>query len=131
LAVVGAIGPWGKVFAITVSGLDGSNDGWLVLILALAAAGLIAAGFLVRSIWGELACFLAVAVGGGILFVGFYDRHNITDKITAAGVQGIASVGWGLNLTIVAGCLLFLSSTVLWFARTSQRKLSPVLEGTR
>ena len=35
LMLIGAFGPWVKAFAFTVSGTDGSNDGWIVVVAAL------------------------------------------------------------------------------------------------
>ena len=118
LAVVGAIGPWAKAFAITASGLDGTNDGWVVLVLALLAAALVLGGVFARRRWTALiVCFLAVAAGVGIVATGFYDRNNLTNNIASHNAQGVVSVGWGLNLTIVAGFLILLSSGGVWALR--------------
>jgi hypothetical protein len=107
LAVVGAIGPWAKAFAITVSGLDGKNDGWAVLVLALAAAALILGGVLAQRGWLRVVvCLCAAAAGVGIFAIGFYDRNNVTNIIKAQNAEGIVAVGWGLNLTIVAGFIV-------------------------
>ena len=38
--VVGALGPWATVFGSSVSGTDGSNDGWLVVAAAAIGGGL-------------------------------------------------------------------------------------------
>lgn len=33
--VLGAFGPWVKVLTLSVSGVDNSNDGWLVIVAAI------------------------------------------------------------------------------------------------
>src|SRR5207245_10709136 len=63
LMAVGAFGPWVKAFAISVSGTDGSNDGWVVLGAAVVGAGLAA---VTRANRGAGAwALLAGRVGGG------------------------------------------------------------------
>jgi hypothetical protein len=120
LMLIGAFGPWAKVFAISVNGTDGSNDGWVVVVLALASAALFAWKRDTRKagIW---------AIAGGALgaIVTIYNRQDITsspDEEGEAGefIQSIAvQVGWGLNLAIIASISLAIAGIVwmrLWNA---------------
>lgn len=119
LMLIGAFGPWAKVFAISVSGTDGSNDGWLVVVIALASAALFAWKRDTRKagIW---------AIAGGAIgaIVTIYNRQNITSSPEEAGeagefMEGLVQVGWGLNLAMIASISLAITGIVwmrLWNA---------------
>src|SRR5690349_14762235 len=92
LMVIGAFGPWVKALGIGVSGTDGSNDGWIVVIAAILGALLFygmrankAAG-----IWPLLAGLVGAATT-------IYDRQHISSEISKGGefARAIAQVGWG------------------------------------
>jgi hypothetical protein len=98
LMVVGAFGPWAKVFAFSVSGTDGSNDGWFVVAIAVVAGAV----FLWKR---ETARAGFAAIVGGVLgaSVAIYDRSNLKDAASEGGELGeLVQIGWGLNLAMVA-----------------------------
>jgi hypothetical protein len=107
--VIGAFGPWAKVLALSVSGTDGSNDGWLVVAAAAIAALLF---FLLRNqaragLWPVLGGVAGAAIA-------LYDRHSFTSAVDQGGVlaHAVAQVGWGLNLTILASVSLLVAGVV-------------------
>ena len=71
LMVVGSFGPWAKVPGSTVSGIDGSNDGWFVVAIAVVAGAV----FLWKRRKTQ-AGFAAIV--GGVLgaSVAMYDRSQ-------------------------------------------------------
>lgn len=114
--VIGAFGPWVTALGISVSGTDGSNDGWLVV--GAAALG-------VLLFWSRRDT-RAAAIGpviGGVAGLGitFYDRQNVQHKISKGGafVQALAHVGWGLNLSLVASLSMLIAGAV-WWNRTAE-----------
>jgi hypothetical protein len=103
---VGAFGPWGKVVGIvnvSISGTDGSNDGWLVV----GAAGVGVACLFAYAGVGKPAAIGVLLAGAAGAAVGIYDRSNVTDLNDESGTN-LASieVGWGLNLAIGASIAL-------------------------
>lgn len=102
LMVVGSFGPWAKVLGFTVSGTDGSNDGWFVVAIAVAAGAVF--------LWqreSTRAGFAAIV--GGVLgaTVAIYDRSNLKDAASEGGELGeLVQVGWGLNLAMLASISL-------------------------
>jgi hypothetical protein len=116
--LIGAFGPWVTVLGLSVSGTDADNDGWIVVALGLV--GLL-------CVLGERrtpSLGLLGAVAGGIgLAVTLYDRSDVSSAIDDAGVFGaVASVGWGLNLALVASASLAIHGLVA----ATQRARSPV-----
>jgi hypothetical protein len=102
LMVVGSFGPWAKVLAFTVSGTDGSNDGWFVVAIAVVAGAV----FLWKR---ETTRAGFAAIVGGVLgaSVAIYDRSNLKDVASEGGELGeLVQVGWGLNLAMVASISL-------------------------
>jgi hypothetical protein len=103
LMLLGAFGPWVTVLAISVSGTAGSNDGWVVVAVALIGGLLVFAKRETRAagVWATLAGLVGAAVT-------FYDRSNVASKISEGGelMQGMAQVGWGLNLALIASISL-------------------------
>lgn len=118
LMVVGAFGPWVKALGMSASGTDGSNDGWVVVAAALIGGGLFALARESRRLSG------LVAVLGGVLglAVTIYDRHNVQSAIQEGGafVQGLAQIGWGLNLALVASVSLAVAGLV-WQTNAGDR----------
>jgi hypothetical protein len=102
LMVVGALGPWGKILSISVSGTDGTNDGWLVVAAAVV-------GFLFilgqrRSRWFGLGTLLAGALGTAVTL---YDRNALADgSDEVGGFASLVTIGWGLNLAVLASMSL-------------------------
>jgi len=104
--LVGAFGPWAKAIGllnVSISGTDGSNDGWIVAGVAVAgAASLIAYAHGPRI--AALGAALAGAAGGAVTY---YDRNNITDASDASTTDlAVLQVGWGLNLAMGASVVL-------------------------
>ena len=121
LIAIGAFGPWAKtVFGASASGLDGSNDGWIMLVGALAAAGL-----LVSFIHDPdrssrvLRSTLLVLIGLGLMIAGIYDWRHVNDVLSKT--NGLASVGWGLELCTIAAAGLALNSALMLGARPRGR----------
>jgi hypothetical protein len=117
LIVIGAFGPWIKTaFGQSASGLDNSNDGWIMLIGALFAAFLIAR-FLhdpdrrSRVLRATVLTLLGAARAG----VGIYDWHHADDVLSRR--HGLASVGWGLQLATLAAAALAVNSFFMIAAR--------------
>ncbi len=114
-AVIGAFGPWVKassgLASLSVSGTDGSNDGWLVVACAGIGAAALLVGAARDSIRLMLLSALAGLAGAG---VAIYDRHHAQSTIDSSGGDGLfAQIGWGLNLAIVASIGLAISAIVL------------------
>jgi hypothetical protein len=110
LAFVSVFGTWVNASdnlggGASASGFDlhwrfqGIADGWVVLIAAA-----IAAGFALWFWWWPLAGVLVGAPAGVILWVVLNDRSDTSTRANDAGLS--ASLGWGMNLALVAGILL-------------------------
>ena len=119
LMVVGSFGPWAKVLGFTVSGTDGSNDGWFVVAIAVVAGAVL--------LWKRRktqAGFAAIV--GGVLgaSVAMYDRSNVKDAASESGEVGeLVQVGWGLNLALVASISLAISGAV-WLVKFEEERSS-------
>lgn len=101
---IGSIAPWATVLAISVSGFD-TDDG--VIILVGAAIAGIAVLLHARSRgrgWAGLSLICGVVAFAASL----YDRSNLSHLTSDSG--GLARVGWGLNLTVVASAVLVIAS---------------------
>jgi hypothetical protein len=114
LMLIGAFGPWVTVLGISVSGTDGSNDGWLVVAVAAIGGGLYYAMRRRRDagVWPLLGGLAGLAVTA-------YDRENLQ----AAGVfAGVLQVGWGLNLALIASVSMAVAGV---FAIIQARRSAP------
>ncbi len=113
LMLVGAFGPWLKgPLGISVSGTDGSNDGWIMAGAdVVAGVGVYAFAKFAHRGWA------VTAVAGGLLGlgVGFNDWHNIRDLLKGAQFGGLqlVQVGWGLELGTIASGALMVAAVVL------------------
>ena len=119
LMVVGSFGPWAKVPGSTVSGLDGSNDGWFVVAIAVVACAV----FLWKRRKTQ-AGFAAIV--GGVLgaSVAMYDRSHLKDAVSEGGELGeLVQVGWGLNLAMVASISLAIAGAV-WIVKFEEERSS-------
>lgn len=109
--VLGAFGPWATALGMSVGGVDGSNDGWVVLV----AAGL--ALFILFRYWRapSIAKLGWCCVAGAVAAVTtIYDRHHVDVAISQGGdlARALVHVGWGLNLAMVASISLVLAAIV-------------------
>ena len=119
LMVVGSFGPWAKVPGSTVSGIDGSNDGWFVVAIAVVAGAV----FLWKRRKTQ-AGFAAIV--GGVLgaSVAMYDRSHLKDAVSEGGELGeLVQVGWGLNLAMVASISLAIAGAV-WIVKFEEERSS-------
>ncbi len=108
LVLLGAFGPWVKgPLGISVSGTDGSNDGWLV-----AGAAAIAGICLLIYAQGrrKVALLIGLAASVASFGIALYDRHHVRHAL--ANVPA-AQVGWGLNLAMIASVGLALAFLAL------------------
>jgi hypothetical protein len=116
---IGAFGPWIKgPLGISVSGTDGSNDGWIVVVCAVVAA-LLLYEYVVHN-GGRLLPLLALVAGIAATATTIYDRNNVSDKLKFQGTQ-IGQIGWGLNAAMVASISLAIVSFVLATGRRPGR----------
>jgi hypothetical protein len=104
--VIGAFGPWVTALGASISGTDGTNDGWLVV--GAAAVGVITLLALRRKPgWGKAGWLLIVA--GASTLVTIHDRQNVSDQIKSSNnelVRSLVHVGWGLTTAIIASISL-------------------------
>jgi hypothetical protein len=122
LAVVGTLGLWVKALGASVSGLDYGNDGWIVLVLALTSAAFTLGAAIGRNGCANFfMCSLALAAAAGIVAIGLSDLHDLTTKIEATGVQGLVSLGCGLNVVIAAGFVIGIGAITVSFLRERPR----------
>jgi hypothetical protein len=122
LMVIGAFGPWVTAFAISVSGTDGSNDGWLVVAAAVIGGGLLYAMRQRKSagVWALLGGVAGLAVTA-------YDRGNVQNAIDRGGAfaQAVAHVGWGLNLSLLASLSMAIAGLVALIQARSAADATP------
>jgi hypothetical protein len=117
LMLIGAFGPWIKALGVSVSGTDGSNDGWIVVVAAVFGGVVAAITYKNR---GAGVCALIGGVAG--LSTAAYDRSNIQDRISNGGalLRSVATVGWGLNLCLFASISLAIAGAVWLFKMPSE-----------
>lgn len=115
---LGAIGPWARgPLGTTVNGLDGSNDGW---ILIGAAAITVLCLWLHRRSAGRgslMLMLLAGLISGGVTL---YDRQS--GSTATGGSFDVVEVGWGVNLGLAASVGLVVCVLALFARRSSLRK---------
>lgn len=112
--LIGAFGPWAKVLGVvSVNGTDADHHGWFVIAFALLGALLLFATRTSRAAgtWAVLAGLAGAAIT-------IHDHHRLASAISKGGpiAQAFVSVGWGLDLAMVASVSLALSGLV-WFVR--------------
>ena len=101
---------------MSVSGTDGSNDGWIVVAAAIFG------GVLAAITYKNREAGLCGLIGGVAGFsTAIYDRNNVQDKIRQGGalLRSVASVGWGLNLCLFASTSLAIGGLVWLFTMRS------------
>ena len=93
-AALGVFSTWTTVGAVTVNGIEGPSDGWLVVLAA--AFALAWTGSLARGSWAGIAAVLGAAVVIGWTAVGdWLDGRHVG-----------ADVGWGLLVALAASVVL-------------------------
>jgi hypothetical protein len=108
LMVVGAFGPWAKVFVFTIHGTDDSKDGWIVVGAAGVALLLLIVIALARVRWLAL---IPMVAGAAAAATAAYDATDIN----RIGGGGIASAQWGVYLALAGSIALTLSSLLAVF----------------
>jgi hypothetical protein len=125
-AVVMAIGtlmPWASVLFVTLSGTD-TGDGKLTLVLALLAGG-----FILLTLKWAWAYLVAAALAVGALAVSLYDAiHLKTEHADVFGAKLTPSLGSGLILDVIAGCVLVGALGLHW-KNNRATKRTPVVAG--
>ena len=111
LAVIGVFGTWRTAAPVSLNGVEGPHDGWLVIIFALIA--LAGVRSLSRQGWFGIVTVLGAA--GAMLYTA------IGDLLDDGAVLGGRS-GWGVWLSI--GASVVLACGALWAAR--RRLRSPI-----
>lgn len=114
--VVGAFGPWLKVFGDPVRGTDlSSNDAWIVVASAVLAGG--------AFVWMRQSQLAAVpAIAGGAL--GAYTAIDSRRLLNDLEDVEFFKIGWGLNLAIIASISLAISGLV-WVMTFKDRAREP------
>jgi hypothetical protein len=95
LAIAGCFGTWRSAGNVSLDGLEGPHNGWIVIIFALISLAGVRA--LVRGSWLGI-----VTVLGGAAAMIFTAVENVVDDNAVLG----GSSGWGVWLTIVASAAL-------------------------
>ena len=117
LMVVGAFGPWVKVFGIvTINGTDGGRDGWVVIGAAAVAALLLLIYAKARRKWLLVLPVLAGAAGAA---TAAYDIDDISrlGSGTIFGAGDTFSAQWGIYVALVASVSLALAALALMIRR--------------
>lgn len=95
LAIVGVFGTWRTAGPVSLSGVDGPHNGWLVVIFALIA--LAGVGAMARGSWLGI-----VTVSGCAAVMLGTPIQDLLDQNSVVG----GHAGWGLWLTVAAASVL-------------------------
>jgi len=95
LAIAGVFGTWRNSGAVSIDGLEGPHNGWLVIIFALIAL----AGVRSLSRGGWLGIVLVLGCAAAMIVTAV---ENVVDDNDVMG----GSSGWGVWLAIAASALL-------------------------
>lgn len=101
LAIVGVFGTWRDAGPVSLDGVQGPHDGWLVIIFALIA--LAGVGALSRGSW--LGIVLVLGAAAVMISTAAVDIAN-DDEVVGG------SSGWGVWLTIAALAVLAAAAVV-------------------
>jgi hypothetical protein len=119
LMVIGAFGPWVKVFGIvTINGTDGGRDGWVVIGAAAVAALPLLIYARAHRKWLLVFPVLAGLAGAA---TAAYDISDIS-RLGSGSVFGAGdtfSTEWGIYLALVGSLSLTLASLVLMVRRVT------------
>ena len=106
VAIVGVFGSWRNAGPVSLDGVEGPHNGWLVIIFALVA--LVGVGALSRGSWLGI-----VTVLGSAAVVFSTAVHDVVEDDDVIG----GSAGWGVWLTIAASVLLAASAILAAVSR--------------
>jgi hypothetical protein len=139
LTVIGALAPWAKAKpptppiplpiqipgSITIGNGTDVGVGWMIIALAVIAAGCLVAFRVRRMGWAAVAAALAglVACGAAVYASSDLRRRAFADL---PPISRIIHPGWGIFVTIVASAALAVTSAALFFVsgRSSQPEAS-------
>jgi len=102
LVVVGVFGRWSEFRGVTLNGFEGPNNGWLVVLF-----GLVAAGVAIPAHRGSARSTVALGIAGVMMF---------WTVLVAQGPAG-ASAGWGRWVAGVGSAAIVAAAGVAWSSR--------------
>lgn len=108
--VVGAVGPWAEVLSVTIDGIDGSRDGWVVIGAAAVAALLLLVFAVARRAWLAVFPLLAGAVGGA---TAGYDISDIRSLASETIGGRLVETEWGIYVALAGSISLIVASLAL------------------
>ncbi len=120
-AAAGCFLPWMSVAApfvgkISVNGLEGGSDGWLILPAVLVAGIVAVVGLRTRLAWGwaAAACLAALVASA----VGVYDLFNVLDAVDGGNAEDMfaASMGPGVVLAAVGSVAATVGTAIMVLA---------------
>jgi hypothetical protein len=115
--VVGAFGPWAKALTglggLSVSGTDGSNDGWVVVAVAILGGSALVAASKRHSVRAAIGAVVLGLVSVGVCLEDRVDLENVGDSDSA-----VVQAGWGLNLALLASIAFTIDALTLIRRRT-------------
>ena len=91
LAIVGVFGTWRNTGPVSLDGVEGPHNGWLVIIFGLIA--LAGVGALARGSW----LGIVLVLGAAAVMI-----STAVDDVVNDGVVIGGSSGWGVWLTVAA-----------------------------
>jgi len=117
LMVVGAFGPWVKVFGlVTIDGTDGGRDGWVVIGAAAVAALPLVIYAMAHRKWLLVFPVLAGLAGAATAAYDISDISRLGSGSVFGGSETF-STGWGIYLALVGSLSLTVASLVLMVRR--------------
>ena len=112
VAVVGVFGVWRNTGPVSLDGVEGPHNGWLVVIFGLIA--LAGVGALARGSWFGI----VLVLGAATVMI-----WTAVDALTNDGSVLGGHSGWGVWLTVVASAALAVAAVL-----AATRRLRPGLD---
>jgi hypothetical protein len=110
--VLGAFGPWARILGIvSVNGTDG--DGWIVIVAALIAVGLIVLRQRRKlvGLWPVLVALLTAMLAAATVIYDWTDLNGVADR------TGLVEARWGIYVATIGSCSLVLACVGLLLER--------------
>ena len=117
--VLGAFGPWAKVLGIiSVNGTDG--DGWIVIVAAALAVGLIVLRERRRmGVWPVVMALIAAVLAAGTAIYDWSDLNRVASE------TGVIDAGWGIYVATIGSVSLVLACIGLLVETRSREEPVP------